>query len=180
MSMTGKITINRYGAVCLNADEVFFGDIDTSIDPRAPHKPVQDLSTLGALLARVVEDWGVCFRVYRTAAGVRLLELSRVWNPRSEDTQALLHDLRCDKAYIALTGRQNCFRARLTPKPWRSEVPEIDTMEAAEAYAAERSYRVAALVGVVGKQPTTVPDAVVEVVDLHDRLCNVALDLPLT
>lgn len=178
--MSGKLTINRYGAVCLNAVEVFFGDIDTSIDPRSPHKPVQDLAQVGPLLAQVVEDWGVCFRVYRTAAGVRLLELSRVWNPRSEDSQALLHDLRCDQAYIALTRRQNCFRARLTPKPWRCEVPEIETMEAAEAYAAERRYRVAALVGVVGRRPGAVPEGVREVVELHDRLCNVSVDLPLS
>ena len=178
--MNARLTVNRYGAVCLNSSDVWFGDTDLSADPRHPDKPVLAQDDADRFIARAVAEWGVCFRVYRTAAGLRLIEVSRLWNPRSEDTRDLMRDLRCDTAYIAMTARQNCFRARLTPKPWRAAVPELDSMETVEAYAASQSYRVAEWLGHAGIPPATVEPAVAETIELHDRLCGVHLSLPLT
>ena len=142
MSHDGKdlaiITRNRYGALVLNTASVLFVDIDL---PRIEPNGLLDailLSLSGsrrrlrqmALQERTLEsvqDWAQrnqdhCFRVYRTCAGFRLLFVDRQYDPCSDQVTRILDELGSDPLYRTLTSKQECFRARLTPKPWRCRV----------------------------------------------------------
>jgi hypothetical protein len=62
-------------------------------------------------------DWRV--RVYRTPAGLRLLFTHGTFDPTSPATAALFRLLGTDPIYARMCVRQHCFRARVSPKPWR-------------------------------------------------------------
>lgn len=62
-------------------------------------------------------DWRV--RVYRTPAGLRLMAVHRPFDPRGDETKACFDALGVDPVYARMCFNQHCFRARLTPKPWR-------------------------------------------------------------
>ena len=62
-------------------------------------------------------DWS--FRIYRTPAGLRLLAMHRMFDPREPDVAACFRELGCDPVYARMCVNQNCFRARISPKPWR-------------------------------------------------------------
>ena len=67
-----------------------------------------------------IEDnptWGM--RLYRTFAGLRAIVTHDVMDPQSAATLDVLKTLGSDPLYIKLCKAQECFRARLTPKPWR-------------------------------------------------------------
>ena len=59
------------------------------------------------------------FRVYKTAAGYRLIVTSQTMETSSEQSSAWLKALNSDKLYSRLCEQQECYLARLTPKPWR-------------------------------------------------------------
>jgi hypothetical protein len=61
--------------------------------------------------------WGM--RVYRTFAGLRGLVTHDLFEPAAESTLAMLQSVGADPMYVRLCKVQECFRARLTPKPWR-------------------------------------------------------------
>jgi hypothetical protein len=129
------ITRNSYGCLVLNSARVCFADVDF---PRA--RPLGFLDALLMLFSaarregrkqaaeaetmRAVREWADrnperTFRLYRTAAGLRLLFTDRLYEPTSRETAGLLAELGSDVLYRRLTEKQECFRARLTPKPWR-------------------------------------------------------------
>ncbi|HYK89434.1 MAG TPA: hypothetical protein VE398_11730 [Acidobacteriota bacterium] len=58
-------------------------------------------------------------RVYRTFAGLRCLITNQIFDPASADTAELMRSLGSDPLYMRLCRQQECFRARLTAKPWR-------------------------------------------------------------
>ncbi len=58
-------------------------------------------------------------RVYRTPAGLRLLALHRLFDPREPEVKACFDALGVDPMYARMCFNQNCFRARISPKPWR-------------------------------------------------------------
>jgi hypothetical protein len=66
--------------------------------------------------------------------------------------------LRADPQYIALCGQQKCYRARLTPKPWR------DTEGFGRACCAAGHYS-----GMAGWQPSPL----IEQILLHDEMTGV-------
>jgi hypothetical protein len=74
---------------------------------------------IGTVLAQTTNDG---FRLYRTAAGVRALCVTRPFDPRSVESRRLMRAVGADKAFIRLCSEQNSFRARLSPKPWRCGV----------------------------------------------------------
>jgi hypothetical protein len=81
---------------------------------------------MNTLLARVNDwvgrwpHWG--WRVYRTAAGVRLLATHEPVAVPDTMTQTAFEIFEADPLYRKLCATQKCFRARLTPKPWRCDV----------------------------------------------------------
>ena len=66
--------------------------------------------------------------LYRTPAGYRLLVLHQTFDPTDEKLWHELRELGIDPMYQLMCQKQNCFRARLTPKPWRmnmeKKIPE--------------------------------------------------------
>jgi len=124
-------------------------------------------------------DLGV--RVYRTAAGLRCLITNQLFDPTATETVELLRQAGSDPLYVRLCHAQSCFRARLTPKPWRcgASTPPVrypwsgSDQEAlfcrwqAEYEQAAGNYSVCRLVGQTG--PSVVHPDIQPLVSLHDR-----------
>jgi hypothetical protein len=66
-------------------------------------------------------DWNL--RVYRTPAGFRLLATHQPFIPSSAEVQEFFAAIQADPIYVAMCLNQQCFRARLTAKPWRIGIP---------------------------------------------------------
>ncbi len=64
-------------------------------------------------------------RLYRTPAGLRALLLNDTYAPASEAALTLLKRLQSDRVYIQMCRNQECFRARVSPKPWRIGLDRI-------------------------------------------------------
>ena len=62
-------------------------------------------------------SWRV--RAYRTPAGLRLLATHAAFDPRGDDTAAFFALVDADPIYSLMCQKQACFRARVSPKPWR-------------------------------------------------------------
>ncbi|KPK86565.1 MAG: hypothetical protein AMJ81_00930 [Phycisphaerae bacterium SM23_33] len=130
----GVVTRNRYGALVLNSSSVLFADVDfpparsrglldslrLALSSARRAQRAQELrdATLDGVRAWVRAHPRSC-RVYRTLAGLRVLFTDRLYDPVSAETRAILAELESDALYRRLTEQQQCFRARLTPKPWR-------------------------------------------------------------
>jgi hypothetical protein len=62
-------------------------------------------------------NWQV--RVYQTPAGLRLLAVHRRFSPNDSEVTGFFEAIGTDRVYVRMCKNQQCFRARLTPKPWR-------------------------------------------------------------
>lgn len=62
-------------------------------------------------------DWKL--RIYKTPRGIRLLVLHKTFDPRAEEVKTFFTVLGVDKIFQQMCSNQNCFRARVSPKPWR-------------------------------------------------------------
>jgi len=129
------VTRNRYGALVLNTASVLFVDIDfPRIRPSglldtillifSSKRKLQRIAAAQEAAMESVRAWskrnsGYSFRVYRTFAGLRLLFVDKLYEPNSNETSRILSELGSDPLYCRLTSKQECFRARLSPKPWR-------------------------------------------------------------
>jgi hypothetical protein len=120
----GRITRNNYEAAVLNTYGVMFVDVDTMAAPdTSPDRIVDQDIALSALVAACEERKDLGFRVYATRAGLRYLCTSRTFDPVSTESHELLHSLKSDPRYATLCRVQKCYRARITPKPWRCVEP---------------------------------------------------------
>ncbi len=109
------VTRNGYGALCINTPDVLFADIDF---PEQPSKG--DESAARGRIARYIDahrDWNA--RVYLTPKGLRVLVLQRLFIPASALVQEFFQALGTDPLYVRMCVKQFCFRARVSPKPWR-------------------------------------------------------------
>jgi len=145
-----------------------------------------------AAFSRKHPDWHL--RVYRTPAGFRLLAMQRTFDPLEPAVARCFKALGADPLYARMCRNQHCFRARVSPKPWRigigshlkprpgiwpvdpSKMPErtrwIETYEsAAAAYAACR------FVEALGSGDTDPAARAVQI--LHDDLCRAASPAPI-
>jgi hypothetical protein len=66
-------------------------------------------------------DWYV--RLYRTPAGLRVLVVSQTFDPSDPRVAEFFQALGTDPIYVRMCMRQHCFRARVSPKPWRIGIP---------------------------------------------------------
>lgn len=120
------ITRNRYGVQVLNSTSLCFVDVDEfplslgdilrgwfgrKITPE--EKLQQCLHTLCAA------DAELGARLYRTYNGWRIMLAGPGIAPDSDRMHALFKALHADAFYESLCERQKCWRARLTPKPYR-------------------------------------------------------------
>lgn len=191
------ITRNAYGSLVLNTDKVLFADIDKPKRSAVAvglgkffgglfGKKVAESDSVDPIVARVEQffnesrDLGA--RLYRTAAGYRCLVTSQVFDPLAHEASDLLTALGSDPLYIKLCNVQECFRARLSPKPWRCGVgnpphrfPWDDTDKEQAVRAWEAEYNLAAepygtceLIGTFGNDK--IHPHVAPLVELHDGL----------
>jgi hypothetical protein len=124
--LLGAITRNGYGAYVLNTVSAPFVDVDL---PEARPEPGRLARLLGARPSPPVDVEGRvravaaaetrAWRLYRTAAGYRVLLTDRPRDPVSAEVRTLLERFGADPLYVRLCTVQGCFRARLSPKPWR-------------------------------------------------------------
>ena len=140
--LSAVITRNAYGALVMNTRDLMFVDIDSEEAPEAgaAHGLVSSVMSLFgkpkpepaappsidpvvAGIQRVAEHNSLPVRVYKTAAGYRVLVLSPRFEAGSSRSEALLQEFGSDKLYMRLCKMQESFRARLTPKPWRCGLP---------------------------------------------------------
>jgi hypothetical protein len=62
-------------------------------------------------------DWHL--RVYQTPAGFRVLAMHDTFDPSGDEAARRFRELGTDKVYVRMCANQRCFRARVSPKPWR-------------------------------------------------------------
>ena len=130
-SLSAVVTRNSCGCVVLNTARVMFVDIDLP-EPRPPGlfqrlfgrpNPAPPADQPAAALAKIElwtrnhPEWG--WRIYRTRAGLRLLATQGLVEADSDVAAGVFEALGADPLYRKLCKTQKCFRARLTPKPWR-------------------------------------------------------------
>jgi hypothetical protein len=88
---------------------------------RTPQAPPQDpLQAVRARIERFIAqhpDWHL--RLYRTPAGLRALAMHRTFAPGEEAVADCFQALGADPVYARMCRNQNCFRARVSAKPWR-------------------------------------------------------------
>lgn len=135
-------------------------------------------------------DWRV--RMYRTPAGLRLMALHRLFDPREPAVQACFDALGADPVYARMCHNQHCFRARVSPKPWRMGLQRMRPPYSA-AWRPEHAVLPARLAWVDAYQRKaqdyascryieTLGDGTVDadadaVRELHDLLCQAERDL---
>ena len=64
-------------------------------------------------------DRSALFDLYQTPLGHRVLARHTRFDPASPEAKRLLTALNSDPVFVQMCVRQRCFRARVTPKPWR-------------------------------------------------------------
>ncbi len=193
----------HYGSIVLNTSNVLFADIDLprrllkkpsrglfSFFSKAPEPEIPGAAVIENLQEICNVDRSLGFRLYRTAAGFRAMATSRPFDVNDPLTTTLLEKMRSDGLYVVLCKRQQCFRARLTPKPFRigikhppARFPYAD--EAAVSAVtqwqsgydqASKKYSTCAFVAHVGN-PHVHKD-VHSILQLHDHFaCNAELPL---
>ena len=195
-SELGVITRNAYGALVLNATQAMFIDIDFEPEGAAASLSAQLRKWSGKAAVPSQEEravanirqWadknpGVGIRVYRTLGGVRGLITNELFDPAKEQTLEILRALNSDPLYTRLCRDQECFRARLSAKPWRcgigkppSRFPwedarsELEYRSWEEKYkAASSNYAVCRLLAEIGG--TDVHPDIQPILSVHDQWC---------
>ena len=193
------ISRNAYGCLVLNTADIMFVDVDFPETKRSgvlkrffkgPEKDVQE-ETLAQIESWTAQNSGWGWRVYRTFAGFRLLATNGVFSPESAEVHAVFKGLGSDPLYQVLCKVQKCFRARLSPKPWRCNMnalrvrwPWASDKESnyfnmwQQKYDLQsRDFATCRLVKTIGNP--IVHASVQPIIELHDRLTRVGTDLPL-
>lgn len=194
------VTRNGYGSLVLNAARALFVDVDFPA-PRgggllsrllggAP-RPEAAAEAAAARVREALAGRSGGFRLYRTAAGLRVMGTGEAFDPRDPVTEALMSAMGADPAFVQLCRAQGTFRARLTPKPWRCgrrpppgthprEDPRVQRAFAEwrlgyeEACADRATCRFLETIGDRAVVPEVRP-----VLELHDRATRAGQALPL-
>ncbi len=133
-------------------------------------------------------------RIYRTPNGYRVLAMHNTFDPTGPSAQEFMEAIGGDPLYALMCRNQNCFRARLSPKPWRIGVrqhlrpqPGVwpiaeDRMSARRAWV--RMYEREATGYAACRYEKTIGSGITlrkceEVRRLHDDLCRAESGLPI-
>lgn len=200
------LTRNHYGCLVLNTTRFMILDVDAAdLQPSSvgikwqdfvdlfwslfrptppsspPSSPEQQLEMRLAAWLQLYPTWN--FRLYRTRLGFRLLVTHELLAPDSAVAQEVFKAMRTDSTYVRLCRQQQCYRARLTPKPWRIgwhrppnpfpvDTPEQEQQQQAwqQEYDARReNFSVCEWVGEYGSG--TVLPGLQALIQLHDDAC---------
>ncbi len=204
---TAFISRNSYGALVLNARDLLFVDVDfparqgaavglfKRLFGKLAPPPDGEEAAVGRVREWCAANAGLGLRLYRTAAGLRVAIVGRPTEPKGEEARRILDELQSDPLYRRLCEAQECFRARLTPKPWRmTSVKRLHApmarypFESAETEAAYRqwqreydetaaSFATCRLLETYG--PGDMHPKLAPLIKLHDSLTAIERPLPL-
>ncbi len=202
--LTAVLTRNSYGSLVLNTAQAMFVDIDLPHKPRPPRgffsllfgKPVTPETVPQEEVIQHVSRWvegkrGYGARLYETKAGLRLLVTHDLFDPTSREAATAFSELRADRLYQKLCVRQQCFRARVTPKPWRCDAghppaswPFEDASTAAAFNQWLEGYNSKATAFASCRFLKSLGDASIhpelaKIIELHDRLSGATSGRPL-
>ncbi|WP_260260764.1 hypothetical protein [Vibrio intestinalis] len=179
---------NNYGATILNTSHLVFGDIDvyppsfTDRLMRVFGRKIKDKSYYLSLIEKYQKAHPhLAFRVYETHSGVRFILTNKRYAPNDDVIKRLFEALHVDPLYSRLCQQQECYRARMTPKPWRlnisrptSRFPREDKSEQqafqtwlSRYQSASSGYSVVKYMASFGS--TRVDQETQIILDLHDR-----------
>jgi len=200
------VTRNAYGALVLNTDQLMFVDVDRPQDPKTGPTLGKMMSSLfskpkaepspppdGMMekIGAVIQRNRLSARVYETKAGYRVLITSAPFIAGSPEAEVLLEEFGSDPLYIRLCRLQECFRARLTPKPWRCNMTEPPVAFPFEAPTAQQrfdrwlagyderreSFATCSFIGAVGNG--AVASSFAQLIEYHDEETKAASALRL-
>ena len=178
-------TRNRYGAKVLNVASMMILDIDKpKLSLSGLFSKKDDKSKMYEMVEKLASSkysqFG--FRIYETFQGVRVIVLGRDFDPRNAATTAMMAEFNCDPLYTILCSKQECFRARLTPKPRRMGMksmtirfPREDTDLQTENWLSEYDRRSGdfSVCRFIGQAGAAVPTN--DLVHLHDELTGASI-----
>lgn len=127
-NQTGVVTKNSYDCEVLNTQSMMILDVDMPLTETCMESRIAltEYQAIAALKAWVEQNPEMGFRVYRTAAGLRHICTTEEFDPTEYSTRRLMQQFYTDPLYMRLCQFQECFRARLTPKPWRWDESDGD------------------------------------------------------
>jgi hypothetical protein len=173
--LIGVTTRNSYGADILNTDRMLIVDVDLRSNSQQT-VIIQSESFALRTLKYIAETTNTFWRVYRTAGGLRYLEVSRPFDPNSDETRKIMQSLYVDPLYLTLCRRQSTFRARLTPKPWRSQLTLSDDNSSYFDRSMDYIYPEAVCTRITTKSGKQKPiPEFRELVEYHDRVTKSVL-----
>ena len=192
------VTRNRYGALVLNSAHLMFVDIDNSQFRHSYFFKTGILTLLKnsfikisldekienhiAKIASKTKHQNHSFRIYKTPAGYRVIVIGEKFVAKSKEAQKILSSFGSDWLYKLLCKKQNCFRARLTPKPHRIKIKRhrvifpfrtVDEEKIHQNWVSNYEnksgmYAACKFIREIGKKNYSE----LEIVKYHDRKCN--------
>ncbi|OAD24078.1 transmembrane prediction [Candidatus Thiomargarita nelsonii] len=179
------ISICRYGAKILNTNQYTILDLDDyPVDIFDVFKSLGKMSKKERIVFKFQERikryplLGSDFRIYETTKGVRVIGKKYI-NPSEKNYTSLMRKLFVDWIYIQMSKKQNCYRARITPKPYRMRIRTIRIKSpldcetnayldwSKEYEQKSEKYSVVKLIKAIGQDFSHEP-----VIKIHDRICN--------
>lgn len=181
------VTVCRYGAKVLNTTQYTILDLDDyPLSLLDYFKPIRKLEKKERIVTKFLEnlektnDLGSDFRIYETAKGVRVIA-RRYLDPQSPSYNQIMRRFKVDPVYVRLTKKQECYRARLTPKPIRIKMKgfklsnplDINTSTyknwLSEYERKSDTYSVVRFIQSIGKDFSSE-----EIIKFHDDACNIS------
>lgn len=140
------ISRNSYGCLVLNTPNVLFADIDQPKNQMLEN-PLESIVgffkglfggpqdndssnkandfeqiVVGRIERMIEQSPGSVIRLYRTYNGFRAVVVNKTIPTDLADSIKWLKDFGSDELYVSLCRSQDCYRARLSPKPWRCKM----------------------------------------------------------
>lgn len=187
------ITRNRYGAQILNAENLMFLDIDKprfSFGNLFKKKDLQqDKAKIFDMVRKLTTSpkySSLGFRLYETFQGARVIVLGREFAPFDSNTLLMMKEFHCDPLYVSICRKQNCFRARLTPKPYRMKMqafkvqyPRETEDPAFESWLRDYEYQSRNFSSCKFVEQIGTYHVMTEPVRIHDEVTGTKFNLPL-
>jgi hypothetical protein len=186
------VTRNRVGCVVMNITDAMFVDIDKKFQKGFVGKLFGNTEEkfLTGFEAWLKKHPDMGARVYRTAGGLRYL-FTHAPVAINDQSLAWQSEMNADPLYIKLCKTQQCYRARLSPKPYRiglkkpvNQYPRVTGPQQQEfgTWLAtynnkSQSFAVCQFVKAFGNQ--RVHSDLAAIVQEHDRATKATSNLPL-
>lgn len=202
-TLAGILSRNSHGCLVLNTERVMFVDIDIpgleDADDASPgffsrlfgaksrDQLIAPVLKRAQMFAYTNSAWG--WRAYETRAGIRLMATHQLFDPTDAETKRVFEEMGADPLYGKLCEMQKSFRARLTPKPWRCDLPNPPVRWPYESPEIEQQFNnwEANYLNVAGEYSTcnflriigndVIHPEIQTVIGIHDELSNSEAEL---